>query len=449
MELKNYLIELLSNIIHDKLEMLSETEDNMKKTEEYKKIEEIFSDVSNVLNVDNDELRKVLNSITDEDTVEGIISNVDMIKIVLNGENNGLDLSLDESQEALIKGVYDIVYNHRTELENKCTETKAYLEDFIARCENLSNEIGIGVVRDIDTLDVILKDKEVSDEEIIKYKLEILRNNNSNYNLNLEGKGKEEVELRLAFKKIDIDFDTLNEIEKKILINYGNIDNINELIEYILSKKLQFSINNLFILLVFSNVSNLSKIYDITTTYELNFDKLFMMPGVFIKDQELINTIIEENKNEEDYYNISYLENIQAQFDIFNKNISLLLEKNKNIKECFKTNILSLIIPDMQKNIAILEELPLSDKEFSIIVINPFLATSKSSFEECGLRDYINNNPLRLTTSYYRLKEIATRIIDARKNGKIIFRSLSDKKNYWLSKNITIGEPKENVQEVI
>ena len=99
--------------------------------------------------------------------------------------------------------------------------------------------------------------------------------------------------------------------------------------------------------------------------------------------------------------------------------------------------MLSLIVPDLSKNITILSDLSLSNKDFSIVVINPFLATSRSGFEECGLSDYINANPLRLTTSYYRLKSISANIVTARKNGQVIFRSLSDKKNYWLNKNIT------------
>lgn len=447
MEIKNYLIELLSNIINDRLQMLEDTKNDIKKTEDFKQIEETLSDISNISNIDDNHLREVLSNITDSDTVEGIISNIDMIKIVLKGQQDGLELSLEESQEALIKGIYDIVYNYRIELENKNIEAKAYLEDFIKRCESLSDEIGIGVIKDTDTLDEVLKDNEVDINDIIKCKLEILKNNNKNYNLNLEGKGKEEVDLRIALKKLDIDFDSYSEIEKKVFISYGDISNINELIDYIKSNNLNFSTTELFIILLFSNVQNLSSIYETTTKYEINFDRLFMMPGVFISNQELIDNIINDEKQEESFYNIEYLENVKALYNTFINNIELLTEKNKNIKECFNNNMLSLIIPDMSKNITILEELELSDKEFSIIVINPFLATSISSFDECGLGDYIKSNPLRLTTSYYRLREISSRIIDARKNGKIIFRSLSDKKNYWLSKNITIGEEKE--QEVI
>ena len=113
MELKNYLVELLSNIINDKLKELSDSNKELKKSEDYLKIEEMFSDSSGVLMVDNDDLRRVLSDITDSDTVDGIISNVDMIKIVLNGENSGLELSLDDSQKDLIRGVYDIVSNYR------------------------------------------------------------------------------------------------------------------------------------------------------------------------------------------------------------------------------------------------------------------------------------------------------------------------------------------------
>ena len=91
----------------------------------------------------------------------------------------------------------------------------------------------------------------------------------------------------------------------------------------------------------------------------------------------------------------------------------------------------------MSKNITILSNLDLSSDIFSVVVINPFLATSISSFAECGLKEYLDNNPLRLTTSYYRLKYISSNIIRARKNGKTIFRSLSDKKHYWLTKDIT------------
>ena len=442
MELKNYLVELLSNIIHDKLELLSNTNKNMNSIDDYKRIEELFSDTANILKIDNDDLRNVLSKITDSDTVEEIISNIDMIKIVVNGQNNGLDLSLDDSQEALIKGVYEIVNNFRTKIENENIETRKYLEDFIDKCESLSNEIGTGVVRDVETLDSILVDSDVNIDDIIKCKYEILRNNNKNYNLNLEGKVKEEVELRIAFKKLNIDLDSYSEIERRILINYGDISNIKALIDFISSNKLEFSSRNLFIVLLLSNVSNLTKICEITDKYEININRLFMMPGVFISSKDPIETIIAENKTENDYYIIEYLENIGAYFDNFINNISIV-SNNRNVKECFESNMLAFIIPDMNKNNTILEELTLTDKEFSIIVINPFLATSISGFTESGLSEYIKSNPLRLTTSYYRLREINLRIVNARRNGNIIFRSLSDKKNYWLAKNITVGENKD------
>ena len=442
MELKNYLVELLSNIIHDKLELLSNTNKNMNSIDDYKRIEELFSDTANILDIDDDDLRNVLSKITDSDTVEEIISNIDMIKIVVNGQNNGLDLSLDDSQEALIKGVYEIVNNFRTKIENENIETRKYLEEFISKCESLSNEIGTGVVRDVETLDSILVDSNVNIDDIIKCKYEILRNNNKNYNLNLEGKVKEEVELRIAFKKLNIDLDSYSEIERRILINYGDISNIKALIDFISSNKLEFSSRNLFIVLLLSNVSNITKICEITDKYEININRLFMMPGVFISSKDIIETIISENKDESDYYIIEYLENIGAYFDNFINNISIV-SNNRNVKECFESNMLAFIIPDMNKNNTILEELTLTDKEFSIIVINPFLATSISGFAESGLSEYIKSNPLRLTTSYYRLREINLRIINARRNGNVIFRSLSDKKNYWLAKNITVGENKD------
>ena len=213
MKFKNYLVELLSNIIHDRLKMLSDAKNDMKKTDQYKKVEDLFSDINNIVDVEDDELRSVLLDITDSDTVDGIISNVDMIKIVLNGKNSGLDLSLDDSQENLIKGVYDIVNNYRVELETKNQEARDYLENFISKCESLSSEIGTGVVRDIDTLDQIFSDNNVSIDDVVKCKFEILRNNNKNYNLNLEGKVKEEVNLRIILKKIDVDFDQVSIIQ--------------------------------------------------------------------------------------------------------------------------------------------------------------------------------------------------------------------------------------------
>ena len=171
----------------------------------------------------------------------------------------------------------------------------------------------------------------------------------------------------------------------------------------------------------------------------MDIDSLFMIPGVFISrdNKEFINNILSENKNDEDYYIIENMEYLGSFYETFIDNISLLEASNRSVSECFKNNILSLVVPDLSKNITILSNLNLSNKIFSIVVINPFLATSMSSFKECGLGEYIDKNPLRLTTSYYRLKDIASNIIYARKNGSIIFRSLSDKKNYWLAKSIT------------
>lgn len=448
MKLKNYLIELLSNIIHDKLEMLSETNENMKKTDEYKKVEDLFSDVNNIVDVDDEELKTVLLDITDSDTVDGIISNVDMIKIVLNGKNDGLDLSLDDSQTDLIKGVFEIVNNYRVELETKNMETRDYLENFISKCQGLSSEIGTGVVRDIDTLDEIFTENDVPIEDIVKCKFEILSNNNKNFNLNLDSKVKEEVDLRIILKKIDLDFDSYSDIEKRLIVNYSDISKISELVDYIFNNNLKFDSNQLFIIFLLSSVSILSGILEACNTYDMDINSLFTIPGVFVSNEskDLISDILSNNKDDNDYYIIENLQYINCLYEVFIDNISLLEANNISVSDCYKGNMLSLIVPDLSKNINILSGLKLSNKIFSIVVINPFLATSISSFKECGLGEYIELNPLRLTTSYYRLRDIASNIVDARKNGMIIFRSLSDKKNYWLAKSITT---KKDVSEVI
>lgn len=437
MKFKNYLVGLLSNIIQDKLKELSVAKDNMKKTEEYKKVEELFSDVNNIVDIDDEMLKDVLLDITDSDTVDGIISNVDMIKIVINGKNNGLDLSLDDSQEDLLKGVYDIVNNYRVELEEKNKETRDYLETFISKCETLSSEIGTGVVRDIETLDEIFSENDVPISDIVKCKFEILSNNSKNYNMNLEGKVKEEVNLRILLRKIDVDLDSYSDIEKRALVNFGDLSNMESLIDFISENNIKFDSNQLFIILLFSSVDILSNILELSVSYEFDLLSLFTIPGVFISSKDKLSNLLNEYKDDSDYYSIENLSYIDACYNVFVDNISLLEANNRSVSDCIKNNILSLIVPDLSKNVTILSGLELSNKIFSIVVINPFLATSLSSFKECGLDDYIKLNPLRLTTSYYRLKDISSNIIRARKNGEIIFRSLSDKKNYWLAKNIT------------
>lgn len=435
--LKNNLIELLSNIIHDRLQMLSDTKKDMKKTDSYKKVEDIFSDVNNIIDVDDNNLKAVLLDITDDDTADQIISNVDMIKIILKGKNSGLDLSLDDSQLDLVKGVYEIVNSHRVELEESCAEEKVYLESFISKCEKLSSEIGSGVVRDIDTLDEIFNDNNIPIDEVINSKFEILRNNSKNYNLNLNGKVKEEVDLRIVLRQIDVDFDSYSDIEKKLLLDHSSKDNVQSIVDYISDNDINLSSSQLFILFLFSNVSIFSNVYEISKSYDMNFDQLFCMPGVFISKETNVSDFISEYRDDELYYVIESLCNIIGLYEVFVDNISLLEANNLSVTECFKNNILCLIIPDLSKNITILSSLKLSNKDFSIIVINPFLATSMSSFKECGLSEYIDSNPLRLTTSYFRFKIISSNIITARKNGQVIFRSLSDKKNYWLNKSIT------------
>lgn len=436
MKLKNYLVNLLSNIIHDRLQMLSETKNDMKKTDDYKKVEDMFSDINNVINIDDKFLKDVLLGITDEDTVNGIISNVDMIKIVLNGKNEGLDLNIQDSQEELVKGVYEIVNNYRVELETKNKETKDYLENFISKCQALSSEIGTGVVRDIDTLDDIFNENEVPIDDIIKAKYEILRNNSKNYNTKLEGKVKEEVELRIVFKDLKIDFDSFSDLEKRLLINC-NIDSIKDVVNFIHEKKIKISNDKLFLLLMLSNVTILSSIFDLCKTYNMDIDNLLNMPGVFVSRDVNVASILDGNRDDSEFYVIERFQYIEPSYELFVDNISLLEANNRSVSDCYKHNMLSLVVPDLSKNITILSDLSLSNKDFSIVVINPFLATSRSGFAECGLSDYITANPLRLTTSYYRLKSIAANIVTARKNGQVIFRSLSDKKNYWLNKNIT------------
>lgn len=433
MELKNYLVEMLSNIIHDRLQMLSDIKNDIKKSEEFKKVEEMFSDVNNVVNVDDEELKNVLLAITDEETVNEILSNMDMIKIVINGMNEGLDLSLDDSQKDLIKGVYDTIDNYCNDVLKKNNKTKAYLEEFLSKCEELSQEIGTGVVRNIDVLDEIFKENDVSLDDVIKVKYEILRNNSKNYNMDLDGHVKEEVKLILSLKKVNIDLDSFSDFERNALVTYADENNVDEIIDCIVSNDISVNQSILFLLLLFSNSSILKSIVEYSSKYSLSFSELYKIPGVFVSSDrlDLINKIVSENSE------FDYLKYIGNYYDIFVQNISILEENNINVSECFNNNSLSLIVPDMKKNITILSNLNLDSSVFSVVVINPFLATSISSFEECGLKDYILANPLRLTTSYYRLKSISSNIISARKNGKVIFRSLSDKKNYWLTKDIT------------
>ncbi|MBP3920190.1 MAG: hypothetical protein J6D28_01350 [Bacilli bacterium] len=438
MEIKNNLIEMLSNIIHDKMNQLKQSQDNIEKSNKIKEIEEMLNE-SEINKIDDNKLKETLKEITDMDTIESIISNIDMIKIVINGINNGLELSLDESQLALISGVQELISNYRNELDETNIEKRQKLEEFIANCEQLSTEISSGVIRDIKTLDQILNESDIPINDIIDIKFDILKNNNNNYNLNLNGKVKEEVDIRITLKNIDIDLDTFSDIEKNILVNYSNIDNIIEITNYIKENNLNIKKNDILYILLFSNKDILSNIYNICNEYKLEFENMFKIPGTFISEEnkEKISTMLNETKDNQEYYMISYLENIGAYYEKFITNITQLKNNNFNIKECFENNILIFVIPDIEKNITILSDMNLNNKDFSTIVINPYLATSRSSFNECGLKEYLTNNPIRLTTSYYRLKNIAANIVEARKNGGIIFRSLSDKKNYWLAKNIT------------
>lgn len=436
MELKNYLVNLLSNIIHDRLQMLSDTKDDMKKTDDYKKVEELFSNVDNIIDVDDNALREVLSDITDKETVDGIISNVDMIKIVLNGRKEGLDLSVDSSQEDLVKGVFEIVNNYRVELEAKNKETRDYLEGFISKCQSLSSEIGSGVVRDIDTLDEIFSENDVPLNDVIKAKFEILRNNNKNYNTELDDNVSGEVKLRIDFKKIDFDFDNFSDLEKRLLVERDS-SIIEGLIDFMAENNLSFDKDKLIILLLLSDATILSNILEMCESYNMDMNRLMDMPGVFVSKDVSVSSILDGNKDDKDYYVIERFEYIDPLYELFIDNIATFEAKNISVSDCYTYNMLSLVVPDLSKNITILSDLNLSNEDFSIVVINPFLATSLSGFNECGLSEYILNNPLRLTTSYYRLKAIASNIINARKNGEVIFRSLSDKKNYWLSKNIT------------
>ena len=435
MELKNYLVEMLSNIIHDKLQMLSEIKDDIKKTEEYKKVDEKFSDYKSIVDVDDEELRTTLSEIADSETADEIVSNIDMIKIVINGINDGLDLTLDDSQEELIKGVHDTISSYCDDVFKRNNDAKKNLEEFISKCGELSQEIGTGVVRSIDVLDEIFKENEVPIDDIIKVKYEILRNNSKNYNMDLNGHVKEEVELRLALKAVDIDLDSFNDVEKQILVDYVDTKNIEEISNYVVSNSINVNKSLLFILFLFSNISNLSEVMDLSSKYSLSFSEIYKIPGIFISSDrlDLISSITSSSDDEF----VNSLKYIGCYFELFKENITILENNNLDIGSIFNNNPLSLIVPDMSKNITILSSLNLSSDIFSVVVINPFLATSLSSFSECGLKEYLDNNPLRLTTSYYRLKTISSNIIRARKSGNAIFRSLSDKKNYWLTKDIT------------
>ena len=51
MELKSELVLLLSNIIQDRLKLLADAKNDMKRTEDYKRIEDLFSDINNIVDV--------------------------------------------------------------------------------------------------------------------------------------------------------------------------------------------------------------------------------------------------------------------------------------------------------------------------------------------------------------------------------------------------------------
>lgn len=450
MELKNYLIDLLFGIIQDKLKLLDDAKKSISKANDYKKLEEYFSDVNKLVDVNYDELKECLLEITDSETIDAIISNIEMIKIVENGIKEGLDLSLDDSQLALVDGVYKLVNDYRVELESKNLDMKKSLEDFISKCEQLSKDIGTGVVKDIDTLNEIFNISNVSKEDSVKAKFEILKNNSKNYNMNINNMVKEELDLRIIFKQYDINLDDFSSIEKDILIKYCSVDSVKDIMECLVTNNFKLELRDLFIIVLFSNISIISNVIELCNKYGLGFYELFKIPSIFVdnKGMDLINNIINDYNSDDNFYIIEFINLLNACSEIFVKNISLLEKSGRRASDCFKYNLLSLIVPDMEKNITILEGIDVDVKDFSVIVINPYLATSRSSFIECGLGEYLKNNPLRLCTSYFRLKKIVSNIVFARKNGQIIFRSLSDKKNYWLAKNIT-RNGSSNVDEVI
>ena len=301
----------LAEIIKTKVDDLYEAynnlniEDNKKKNETLKEdinkltalIETLSKDIKNLKDISYQDISKYI-SIKEED-----LKNINLVLKAKYEFNLSVDLT--STQLELIKKVIEELVEKKKSLVetvtkeedqvNKNKEKASSIEENILNLEYLYEKVNnpddysLLNLDDFKTLSIIIEDKDTSS----KVKIDLL-SSIIDYNENIEKQNKKILsttdieEVKECFKNFGFKEDMLKFIDRNKEEISRNIDlsNTREILTYLSSKKIldKFSKGALLAIVLYSNVSTISKRYEDLKARKALFTPLFELPSIWVNN---------------------------------------------------------------------------------------------------------------------------------------------------------------------
>lgn len=301
----------LAEIIKTKVDDLYETynnlniEDNKKKNETLKEdinkltalIETLSKDIKNLKDISYQDISKYI-SIKEED-----LKNINLVLKAKYEFNLSVDLTSTQL-EIIKKVIEELVEKKKSLVEtvtkeedqvNKNKEMASSIEENILNLEYLYEKVNnpddysLLNLDDFKTLSIIIEDKDTSS----KVKIDLL-SSIIDYNENIEKQNKKILsttdieEVKECFKNFGFKEDMLKFIDRNKEEISRNIDlsNTREILTYLSSKKIldKFSKGALLAIVLYSNVSTISKRYEDLKARKALFTPLFELPSIWVNN---------------------------------------------------------------------------------------------------------------------------------------------------------------------
>ncbi len=301
----------LAEIIKSKVDDLYKTYNNLNLEYNNEKIESLKEDI-NILTTMIETLSKDIKNLKDisyQDISKYISINEEDLKniqLVLKAKYEAnLSVDLTTTQLEVIKKILEELVEKKDTLTetikkeeervNKNKEESSSIEDNILNLEYLYEKVNnpddysLLNLEDFETLSIIFEDKDTSS----KVKIDLL-SSIIDYNENIEKQNKKILsttdieEVKECFKSFDFKEDMLRYIDRNKEEISRNIDlsNAREILTYLESKKIldKFSIGALLAIVLYSNVSTISKRYEDLKERKALFTVLFEMPSIWVNN---------------------------------------------------------------------------------------------------------------------------------------------------------------------
>ena len=301
----------LAEIIKSKVDDLYKTYNNLNLEYNKEKIESLKEDI-NILTTLIETLSKDIKNLKDisyQDISKYISINEEDLKniqLVLKAKYEAnLSVDLTTTQLEMVKKIMEELVEKKDTLTetikkeeetvNKNKEESSSIEDNILNLEYLYEKVNnpddysLLNLEDFETLSIIFEDKDTSS----KVKIDLL-SSIIDYNENIEKQNKKILsttdieEVKECFKSFDFKEDMLRYIDRNKEEISRNIDlsNAREILTYLESKKIldKFSIGALLAIVLYSNVSTISKRYEDLKERKALFTVLFEMPSIWVNN---------------------------------------------------------------------------------------------------------------------------------------------------------------------